>query len=82
MIILRRAAGCDRHAGHDRGSARRGAPSFRRGGQGPLSRTLLARLLRSRDVVRGIDERDMGEGLRKIAQQALGAAVSQSPISA
>src|SRR5215468_2892397 len=36
------------------------------------SRALLARLFGAINIVRGIDERDVGKSLRKIAQQTLG----------
>jgi hypothetical protein len=40
---------------------------FRRLGKRLMSGTLLARLLHSLEVVRRVDQGDMGEGLRKIA---------------
>jgi hypothetical protein len=48
---------------------RHGEHSFRRGGQCHVSGPLLARFLRPIEIMRCVDQRDVGKGLGKIAQQ-------------
>jgi hypothetical protein len=48
---------------------RHGEHSFRGGRQCHVSGPLLARLLRPIEIMRRVDQRDVGKGLGKIAQQ-------------
>ncbi len=41
----------------------------------PLHRRLLGRPLRGAEVMRGVDQRDMGQGLREVAGLAAGAGI-------